>query len=78
MHRYQLSKPVPTINFFEGFENELDGIRLENTAKPSSISVARVNNFSSLSQLLEEIAVDEYEIRLMNEQIKIQPKSSIV
>jgi len=31
-----------------------------------------------LSQLLKEIVTDEYEIKIMNEKIKIQPKSSIV
>jgi len=29
------------------------------------------------SQLLKEVAADEYEIKIMNEQIKIQPKWSI-
>jgi len=81
MNRYQLSKPVPTTNTFEGFEEELDdknNIRVEKTAKFPPIFVARVNNFSLLSQLLKEIVTDEYEIKIMNEKIKIQPKSSIV
>jgi len=39
--------------------------------------VDKVSNFSSLSQLLKEVAIDEYEIKIMNEQTKIQPKSSI-
>jgi len=46
--------------------------------KPLLIFVDKVNNFSSLSQLLKEIATDEYEIKIVNEQTKIQPKSSIV
>jgi len=80
MNRYQSSKTVPT-NSFEGFEEELDyennNIRVEKTAKPSSILVARINNFSSLSQYLKEVASDEYKIEIMNEQIKIQPRNSI-
>jgi len=80
MNRYQLSKTVPT-NSFEGFEEELDyennNIRVEKIAKPSSILLARINNFSSLSQYLKEVASDEYEIKIMNEQIKIQPRNSI-
>jgi len=81
MNRYQLSKPVPTTNTFEGFEEELDdenNIRVEKTAKFPPIFVARVNNFSLLSQLVKEIVTDEYEIKIMNKKIKIQPKSSIV
>jgi len=80
MNRYQLSKPVLT-NFFEGLEevlnDENNNIRMEKTAKPPEIFVARINNFSLLSQKLKEIASDKYEIKIMNEQIKIQPKSSI-
>jgi len=51
---------------------------VKRTAKLPSIFVARVNNFLTLSQQLKKIAFDEYEIKIMNEQIKIQPRSSIV
>jgi len=80
MNRYQLSKLVSTTNSFEGLEEELDdknnNIKVEKTVK-LPIFVTRVNNFSSLSQLLKKITTDEYEIKIMNEQIKIQPKRSI-
>jgi len=59
----QLSKPIPTTNFFEGLEevlnDENNNIRVEKTAKPPTIFVARVNNFSLLSQKLKEIASDK-------------------
>jgi hypothetical protein len=42
-----------------------------------SIFVAKVDHFSSFSQLLKEVAAGEYEIKIINKQIKIQPKNSI-
>jgi hypothetical protein len=74
---HQPSKPVSIINSFEGLEEELDGVNtnvmsLEKIAKSPSILFAR-DNFSSLSQLLKEIAAGEYEIKVINKQIKIQP-----
>jgi len=48
---------------------------MEKIAKPPSIFVARINYFSSLSQLLKEVTADEYEIKIMNERIKIQKKN---
>jgi len=78
MNRY-LNKSVPTINSFEKLEKKLDNennnIR-EKTIKSPPIFVARINNFSLL-QLLKEVATNKYEIKIMNEQIKIQRKSSI-
>jgi hypothetical protein len=50
---------------------------MEKTVKLPPILIARVDNFSSLSQLLKEIAVSKYKIKIINGQIKIQPKSSI-
>jgi len=71
---------VSTTNYFEGLEkmpdNDNNNISVEKTAKPPLIFVARVNNFLSLSQLLKEVGI-EYEIKIMNEQIKIQSKSSV-
>jgi len=81
MNRYQLSKPAPTINSFQRLKKKLDdennNIRVEKIVKPSLLFVARINHFSSLSQQLKEVVSDEYEIKIMNEQIKIQ-RSSIV
>jgi len=55
--RHQPSKPVSTINFFEGFDEELDNtninVRMEKTVKSPPIFVARVHNFSNFSQLLK-------------------------
>jgi len=80
-NEHQLSKAVTTANSFECLEEVLDdqnnNIRVEEIVKPPFIFVDRVSNFSSLSQLLKEVDTDEYEIKIMNGQIKIQPKSSI-
>jgi hypothetical protein len=83
MNRYwQTSKPVPITNFFEGLEEQFDEIntkvRMEKTVKSPPIVVAGIVNFLSFSQLLKEIAIGEYEIKIMNnKEVKIQPKSSI-
>lgn len=46
-------------------------------AKPPPIFVAGVANISPLTTLLENIAKNEYEIKIINNtQVKIQPKSS--
>jgi S-adenosylmethionine/arginine decarboxylase-like enzyme len=51
--------------------------RLERTIKLSPIFVTRINNFQPLSQILEEIAINDYEIKIINnEEVKIQPKGS--
>jgi len=82
MNRYQSSKFVPITNSFEGLEEDFDdennniNIMVEKTIKPPPIFLTRINNFSSL-QHLKEVAFDEYEIKIMNEQIKIHPSSSI-
>jgi len=72
---------VTKTNSFEGLEEIIDdennNIRMKKIAKPPPISVDKVNNFSPLSQLLKKIATDEYEIKIMNEQTKIQSKNSI-
>jgi len=64
----------------KGLEEKLDdknNIKMEKIVECQHIFVTKVNNFSSFSQLLKELATDEYEIKIMNEQINIQPKSSI-
>jgi len=73
---------VTTANSFdcleEVFDDENNNIRVENVVKPPPIFVDKVSDFLSLSQVLKEIATyDEYEIKIMNEQTKIQPKSWI-
>jgi len=68
---------VSIINSFERLEEELDDantniMSLEKIVKPLPIFFA-TDNFSSLSQLLKEIAAGEYEIKVINKQIKIPP-----
>jgi hypothetical protein len=46
--------------------------------KLPSIFIARVENLSSLSQVLKEISAGEYEIKIINEQIKIPPKNFLI
>jgi len=65
---------------FKGIGEELElgedastKVRVEKIVKFPSIFVARVDNFLSLSQLLKEIAAGEYEIKIINEETKIQP-----
>jgi len=79
-NKHQLNKSVIIANFEcleKAFNDENNNIRVEKTVKPPSIFVDKVSNLSSLSQLLKKIATDKYEIKIMNEQTKIQPKSSI-
>jgi len=82
VNRYQPSKFVPTTNSFNGLEEELDDA---NKGMEKSwtllIFVARINNFSSFVNfnfsLLKEVVVNEYKIKIIYKQIKIQLKSSI-
>jgi len=63
-NEHQLRKTVPTTNSFEELEEvfENNNIRVEKTAEPIFvIFVDKVNNFSSLSSLLKQIATDEYD-----------------
>jgi len=76
INRYQPSKSVSTTNFFKGLEEKLDdannNLRVEQISKTPPIPITRINNFSSFSQLLKNVAADKYKIKIMNEQIKIQ------
>jgi len=70
---------VLTINSFKGFEEELDdtstNVRVRMIVTSPFIFIARIDNFLSFSQLLKEIVAGE--IKIINEKIKIQLKSSI-
>jgi ketol-acid reductoisomerase len=74
MNRYLPSKSVSITNSFEGIEEKLDdastNVRMGKIAK--YFFIARDDNFLLLSQLLKEIAAGEYEIKITNEQIKVQ------
>jgi hypothetical protein len=49
----------------------------ENIAKPPPIYITDVTNISPLIQLLEQIAVQQYEVKaLTHNQVKVQPKTS--
>jgi len=75
MDSYSLNKPVPTTNTF-GFEEVLDDInvnsRMKKIVKLPLIFVTGVHSFQPLSQLLQEISISDYEIKITkNEQVKI-------
>jgi len=75
----QISKSVTTSKSFQGVEvldDKNNNIRAEKTVKSLLIFIDKVSNFTSLSQLLKEIATD-HEIKITNKQTKIQPKNSI-
>jgi len=48
------------------FDDKNDNAIVEKTIKPPPIFVARVNNIQPLSQMLEEIIIGEYEIKIIN------------
>jgi hypothetical protein len=49
----------------------------ENTQKPPPVYITDVTNISPLMQLLEQIAIQQYEaIALAHNQVKVQPKTS--
>jgi hypothetical protein len=81
MNRYEPSKLMSTINSFERLEEELNdvstNVRLGKITKVPPIFQIRDDNFLSFSQLLKKIAASKYEIKIINEQIKIQPNNSI-
>jgi hypothetical protein len=49
----------------------------ENSPKPSPIYITDVTNISPLIQLLEQIVIQQYEVKaLAHNQVKVQPKTS--
>ncbi|KMQ85604.1 nucleic-acid-binding protein from transposon x-element [Lasius niger] len=83
---YWLGTPVATSNRFANLDgnDELQEVGTnteikEKSIKPPPIFVDGVNNIKPLTQLLNEHAGENYEIKVLhNEQVKIQPKSSEV
>jgi hypothetical protein len=80
MNRYRVNISLPTTNSFEELKEDLDDttikVRMEEIVKSSLIFIAGI---FSLSQLLKEIAIGKYKIKIINnEQVKIQPNSFIV
>jgi len=69
MNNYWLNKLVSISNNFEKlqevFDDKNDNAIVEKTIKPPPIFV-RVNNIQPLSQMLEEIIIGEYEIKIIN------------
>lgn len=81
---YWLNPSVVTSNRFSNLENEENKDKIENEtnqhkkiAKPPPIFVQGVKSISPLTHLLETIAKDNYELKVLgSEQVKIQAKSS--
>lgn len=82
---YWLSAPIKTNNRFENLNEESnENEHVENTneqneksPKPPPIFIAGVVNINPLIQLLNDIAKENYEIKITdNDKVKIQPKTS--
>jgi len=79
------AKPVSITNLrtytFEGLEEELNdaivNARIKKIVKSSPIFIVKVNNFQLLFQILEEIAIDDYKIKIMSK-LKSSPKSPLL
>jgi len=56
---------------YDELDDENNNIREEKAVKPLPIFVDKNSNFASLSQLLKEVATNQYEIKITNEQTKI-------
>lgn len=71
---------VITQNSFDGLDDEVIEIRDQKdkkTPKPPPIYVSNVGNINPLTTLLNNIAKNDYVIKVINsEEVKIQPKSS--
>jgi len=77
-----LAKQIRALNIFEGLEEMFDDInmnaRMVKTVKFRLIFVARINNLQPLPQLIKEIAISVYEIKILNnKQAKLQLESYI-
>jgi len=78
------TKPVSITNLrtytFEGLEEELNdaivNARMKKIVKSPPIFIVKVNNFQLLFQL-EEIAIDDYKIKIMSK-LKSSPKSPLL
>jgi hypothetical protein len=61
----------------EGSEDQQEKDGPENTPKPPPIYITDVKNISTLIQLLEQIATQQYEIKApADNQVEVQPKTS--
>jgi len=80
MDSYLLSKPMPKTNIFK-LKEVLDNININarvKTVKPPLIFIATVHNFQLFSQLLQEISINGYEIKITNNKLKFSPKVSLL
>lgn len=78
---YWLSQPTPTSNSFSELDadtqDENSQKSLEKPAKAPPLYVDRVSNIQPLIKMLDEIAGDNYEVKILrNEQVRIQPKTT--
>jgi len=67
---------VPIFNSLDEFKEIVNNInnneKVEKIIKPSLIFVAKIINIQPFSQLLEKITINNYEIKIINnEQVKI-------
>lgn len=74
---YWLSAPMDTANRFEALRDpEPEPEIQEKPVKPPPICVNRVNNIQPLINLLNDVIRDDYEIKVLkDEMVKIQPKT---
>lgn len=80
---YWLSQPTPTSNRFSELDNDSQEAQtieiVEKPAKAPPLYVDRVSNIQPLLKMLDEIAADNYELKVLrNDQVRIQPKSTEV
>lgn len=80
LNTYWLSAPVHTANKFDILDNkeqQVSEVIIEERIPKPPIYVDRVSNIQPLTNLLNDIANEEYIIKILrDEEVKIQPKST--
>lgn len=78
---YWLSQPIPTSNRFSDLIDDSQIAQTNDTVvkpvKPPPLYVDRVSNIQPLLKMLDEVAADNYEVKVLrNDQVRIQPVST--
>lgn len=75
---YWLGAPaVPTTNSFKELEPEISEIQESKPARSPPLFIDGVSNIQPLLKMLEEVALGQYEIKVLrDDRVKIQPKSA--
>ncbi|CAH2108183.1 unnamed protein product [Euphydryas editha] len=78
---FWLIQPIPTSNRFSDLSDDTQIPQtndiIEKPVKAPPLYVDRVSNIQPLLKMLDEIAADDYEEKVLpNDQVKIQPKST--